>query len=759
MTSGFAILLGIYAAGAIVGLLCWLPFYLSNKKWIGQLKDAHREQFQETSTVHSRWVETAGDLERNRAQLAATSSSLSQTEKERDSLRSRSFELANKVRSLEESVQRLRRELAETGELLRQSEGHAAKLRGEIETRDAEFAAQRAEWNAQRVTLETQITDARGEISRLRDDMAKLDADANRRQVEADAERTRLERELAETQASLAGVKRELDQLKSEIAAQTNEWRTVRGGLETELNAAKSEAFSLTAQIEQLKNRERLLTSERDDTLRHLREAEDRAAVNEQKHAAARSDCERSDSEVRRLIDANTQLEARAAALTQEITEARAEAEEAIRTAEAALAPKTPPQRSALAESNSSRLIVGLDFGTHSTKVVFRGEGSPDAAWVVQFDDPTTSYPSFAAPTLVRMDDGKMFFGSRAVSVRQGQLFGSMKRDLAAAGVPRGERRIEANLAAELAAIYLAWVMRQVRSTLNVRPEQIVLQVGLPAVKSQDDAFVERFRRVVQAAWELSLRDDGTAIQQGMLFENVASQVRELLDHPAPPLGQGVGVFPEAICPVVSLARSGALEGSVFVIDMGGESTELSVHELDGGEASRRVVRCTREQSLPVGGELFSDNDASARSVDGHRQTEEQLLRTIRDGVSDMMRHGLAFKNGGSDSGRPKPLVIKVGGGLRRRCVGAAVDEVMQLPDLRRGVSDGGGLRAVWHIPAGLASWDGELPLPADEMPILAAAHGLSTARHEWPKVEGFVAFSRFESPPVSERVPALADV
>jgi hypothetical protein len=123
-----------------------------------------------------------------------------------------------------------------------------------------------------------------------------------------------------------------------------------------------------------------------------------------------------------------------------------------------------------------------------------------------------------------------------------------------------------------------------------------------------------------------------------------------------------------------------------------------------------------------------------------------------------MMRRDLAVNYGANDLGRKLPLIIKVGGGLRRRCVGAAVDEIMQLPEFRRSESDGDGLRAVWHIPTGLASWDHELPLPANEMPILAAAHGLSTARHEWPKVEGFADFSRIESPSASERFHAFVE-
>src|SRR5262249_13341602 len=46
---------------------------------------------------------------------------------------------------------------------------------------------------------------------------------------------------------------------------------------------------------------------------------------------------------------------------------------------------------------------LGLDFGTHSTKVILRTRNDSKAL-VLSLDEPAPGYPDFAAPSLVRLD-------------------------------------------------------------------------------------------------------------------------------------------------------------------------------------------------------------------------------------------------------------------------------------------------------------------------------------------------------------------
>lgn len=74
-------------------------------------------------------------------------------------------------------------------------------------------------------------------------------------------------------------------------------------------------------------------------------------------------------------------------------------------------------------------VVIGLDFGTYSTKVVVRIRGEKKSR-VLVFDEPAAGYPSFVSPSLVRMIDGRLFFGRLASQKTGGTLFRSLKVSL-----------------------------------------------------------------------------------------------------------------------------------------------------------------------------------------------------------------------------------------------------------------------------------------------------------------------------------------
>ncbi len=82
-----------------------------------------------------------------------------------------------------------------------------------------------------------------------------------------------------------------------------------------------------------------------------------------------------------------------------------------------------PPQ------SRGRTIIIGLDFGTSSTKILVRWRGDKKAT-IVQIDNPAEDYPWFASPSLVRLSKGKLFFGKCACIQSGGTLYRSLKVQL-----------------------------------------------------------------------------------------------------------------------------------------------------------------------------------------------------------------------------------------------------------------------------------------------------------------------------------------
>lgn len=115
---------------------------------------------------------------------------------------------------------------------------------------------------------------------------------------------------------------------------------------------------------------------------------------------------------------------------------------------------------------NRKPVIVGFDFGTHSTKVVFRLRGGADGR-IAQFDKPASGYPILASPSVVRFLNGQLFFGTQALRQSGGQLFTSLKVRLLLEG-QQNEEPLPAGLdCRSLATAYFAWAFQQLRISLR----------------------------------------------------------------------------------------------------------------------------------------------------------------------------------------------------------------------------------------------------------------------------------------------------
>src|SRR5436189_5445713 len=121
--------------------------------------------------------------------------------------------------------------------------------------------------------------------------------------------------------------------------------------------------------------------------------------------------------------------------------------------------------------------MVGFDYGTHSTKVVLRQRDEVGGR-VIKWDDEADGYSEMVAPSLVRVCDGRLYFGAFAGKLDGGRLFSSLKVRLIGANSRPGERDEEAEF---LIAAYMTWAFQQLRKAVpDLDTSRVLLNISAP---------------------------------------------------------------------------------------------------------------------------------------------------------------------------------------------------------------------------------------------------------------------------------------
>ena len=368
------------------------------------------------------------------------------------------------------------------------------------------------------------------------------------------------------------------------------------------------------------------------------------------------------------------------------------------------------------------RLIVGLDFGTYSTKILVRQSGGKPAK-VVLIDRPAPEYPAIVAPSLVRLAGGKIFFGSDAHALTEGKLYRYLKKELLP-GVSWTRSGPHADV---LVAAYLAWALGQTKQFCDYQygagTYDVIFHLAAPMANLEHPGLKNRYMKIASAAWMAVFEQGRDNIGSGEPAKPLLEFIESMLAKNGAPAGQ-IKLFPETIAPIVSLGRTGKLHDGIYmVVDMGSGTTELSVNEV---QAAENKVICYYDQSIELGDLQFKDViDIDARL--------EELLRELRR----TWREG--YEAAGASAGKSehwKSLrVLLAGGGAHRAAVRGAIERdhknVMfpwpAVSDTRYSVDV--------HWPAGIDhNGAGEKTLYKYSF-LLAVAHGLTYERHEWPVV------------------------
>ena len=399
--------------------------------------------------------------------------------------------------------------------------------------------------------------------------------------------------------------------------------------------------------------------------------------------------------------------------------------------------------------------IIGLDFGTHSTKTVIRQRGELKGQ-VVVLDEQTTGYPRFASPSLVRRAGDRLFFGQRALIEPGGMLYRSLKVQLLPPAGHDGQAGFPAGPSPDiLVASYLSWILQRIRAEMaRFDDPPVLLNLAAPMDHIESESLKLRYLHVVQAAWESTFGPEALSVHQGMSERDLFEKLQPWLDREVPdPAGLRFKILPETVAPIVSLSQDPRMaQGMYLILDMGAGTTEVSVNFVGGAGADLRV-RCYADESQVLGGDNFSALD---RLGDGMVATERSMKLVTLIGKLVKRVWAIGYRKDAPNHSARKPwkrlTVLLTGGGARRPEVTAQI--VGSRPTYPWPTSETV-YDVRWHVPRELEFAPQLEGCVQEDLPLLAVAHGLSVEAPKWPDyfVPGQIA--PLEATAVADRPPA----
>lgn len=431
--------------------------------------------------------------------------------------------------------------------------------------------------------------------------------------------------------------------------------------------------------------------------------------------------------------------------------------------------------------ASTQRVLLGFDFGTHSTKIVLR-EGPSETGEVFLLEDPQTDetiydersgwpYPWFGTPSLVGIDDGKLWFGGRARGIPFERRFVALKACLhigedGPVALPREKVDLlglgESTDAVEfLITSYFSWAMIQVREQLDERYGRgayvPILQIGAPMTRKGDADMEGRYRKCLWVAWRISLLEEG-AIGQGMPLAEVREIVEPRLGTPEPQESGEVpfDVLPETLAELTAVSEDPRFSNDLYtVIDVGGGTTEITLADLRGTGA--RKLQLYDDWTGAGGGWHLRQEE--------RQQEKNQLIEKIAKKQQVIWAHQFKHIANQTRDIKESPIrraffsnvVLRSGGGwfseellsriernnpaaqYRERHEKYHKYEVHKFEPTRDRLSEGEGK----HHPT---------ETPRDDFSLLATALGLSIPHQQWP--QQFSPTDNLRPPPPPRPIP-----
>ena len=371
--------------------------------------------------------------------------------------------------------------------------------------------------------------------------------------------------------------------------------------------------------------------------------------------------------------------------------------------------------------------VVGLDFGTSSTKVAYRQLGH-DRSWVLPAAQPDRSFPWFCTPTTYQVKVGTVWFG---IPSQAGSR--ALKLELLDVAAPQGtfgevERRVIA---------YLGFVLESslplICGHLDVDRLEPRFNVGVPmsllGCEQDYESRKAKYIDVAKAAIATTTAMGGKGIEQAMGVQAVAEAVDDGIAR-ADSVNT-VWVLPESIAALVSLGTDPAMEERAYsVIDVGAGTTEVSTSQVRLSATGKHKVACYHDSTHPYGAlgleARLSSGEASRDAVRplwrqwaASWETSKRKDRLNPNTLHSWARTTVLFAGGGSQHPRLRSYFKQQSEGLCpvKQSFGDDTDL-----DMRRYVPPEQVLGAIGTSSEGRGDFH-----------MLAVAHGLSFMQREWP--------------------------
>jgi hypothetical protein len=335
-------------------------------------------------------------------------------------------------------------------------------------------------------------------------------------------------------------------------------------------------------------------------------------------------------------------------------------------------------------QEREKRLInVGIDFGTSSTKIIYR-DHIGGKAWIQTFPDNPKQYPAVVYPSAVRISEGKLYFGGAVENSKGGVVLRSFKMCMACQNgrissdtcdihydssvhpepgffsFPTSSSNIGI-LACELGTYYLAHVMGLAKRAVDKKfPSRdfdirLTFNMCVPVDYQEHAQTNAAFQKALFLADSISdLATDGCRLE--VLHRAYRDLDQEYTEIP-PDEARNTFVQPESVSAVMSYALSRvADEGLYAIVDVGAGTTDVSIFRLADLPDRRLAIYSARSHT--VGGNAI---DSAVLKYLGEREKIPQASPSL---YSDALKQQIKVLK--ERIGPEKPIKVRTKIGITK---------------------------------------------------------------------------------------------
>jgi hypothetical protein len=370
--------------------------------------------------------------------------------------------------------------------------------------------------------------------------------------------------------------------------------------------------------------------------------------------------------------------------------------------------------------------IIGLDFGTSSTKVIVRfpfEPGEPTIAIPAPRHCLSADHPYLWQTVLWLRADDEEYLG---YPERGGHLLHSLKQGVV---TTNAEKSIYPDIAGEkhvtrinAASAYLAFVMRYVRGWLVLNRTNLFrgrepvwfVNAGMPAAGYDDSRLVKTYRRVAAAALDLANSVDPIRIDtvekrlnDHIIWEtaSTAKRAEEV----------GVAVIPETAAEATGFAKSAGQQSGLYVmVDVGALTLDVCSFRLNQDSSGKDRYPLFSAEVRPLGVEAYHWFLSEGRTERGFIKQSDRCLKSVVWDTKVRRDPGSNCWKAGGD------LPVYLTGGGSRNALHRRIVEALG-PWLQHHTKNGGIRLLELPIPRTI-----DLPMPIEDFQRLGVAWGLS---------------------------------